>query len=253
MPTSDQTLSFLLAALLHLLGLLLFANGRLPYAKQGESEPELEVASVELTLASLDPESPATTPAAGAAAAEPEAALPPVELPPPAETPTPPVLPEKPAFTEALAPPPEPVPAPQPAPAQPAPQPAAAPTATAPAATAQPPVAAPGDSAETATLRPSGGSFGRVDAHPSLTRPIKPNYPIGARRRGEEGSVILDVSVGADGRARSVTLVSSSRFPDLDAAAERAAAQARFKPATRNGRPVDAAARITIIFRLRDQ
>jgi len=46
--------------------------------------------------------------------------------------------------------------------------------------------------------------------------------------------------------------VSSSGFPELDRAAERAAAQARFKPGTRDGRPIDSAARLTLIFRLRD-
>jgi pyruvate dehydrogenase (quinone) len=39
---------------------------------------------------------------------------------------------------------------------------------------------------------------------------------------------------------------------ELDRAAERAAAQARFKPGSRNGEPVESSARITIIFRLRD-
>ena len=64
---------------------------------------------------------------------------------------------------------------------------------------------------------------------------------------------MLDVTVTAEGRARSVSLVSSCGFAELDGAAERAAAQARFKPGTRNGSPVESAARLTIIFRLRDQ
>ena len=64
--------------------------------------------------------------------------------------------------------------------------------------------------------------------------------------------MILDVSVAADGSASGVALVSSSGFPELDRAAERAAAQARFKPGTRDGRPIGSAARLTLIFRLRD-
>jgi protein TonB len=64
--------------------------------------------------------------------------------------------------------------------------------------------------------------------------------------------VILDVTVTGDGRAASVSLISSSGFPDLDRAAERAAEQARFKPGTRDGKPVESAARLTLIFRLRD-
>jgi protein TonB len=97
-----------------------------------------------------------------------------------------------------------------------------------------------------------GGAYGRIDAHPALNRPIKPSYPIGARRRGEEGTVILDVVVAEDGTARTVTKVATSGFPELDGAAERAAAKARFKPGTRDGKPVLSAARITIVFCLRD-
>ena len=96
-----------------------------------------------------------------------------------------------------------------------------------------------------------GGSSGKVDGQPALDRPIKPTYPIGARRRGEEGTVILDVAVAADGSATSVSLVSSSGFRDLDRAAQRAVEQARFKPGTRNGRATPSAARLTLIFRLR--
>ena len=64
--------------------------------------------------------------------------------------------------------------------------------------------------------------------------------------------MILDVTVAADGRAASVSRVSSSGFQELDLAAERAAAQARFKPGTRDGKAVESAARLTLIFRLRD-
>ncbi|MEI7902520.1 MAG: energy transducer TonB [bacterium] len=127
-----------------------------------------------------------------------------------------------------------------------------------------PPVPAAPPAGPPATLQPlnsgesnggnngGGGAYGRVDGHPSLDRAIKPNYPIGARRRGEEGTVILDVTVAADGSAAKTALVSSSGFPVLDRAAQRAAAQARFKPGTRDGQPVESAARLTLIFRLRD-
>jgi len=98
-----------------------------------------------------------------------------------------------------------------------------------------------------------GGAAGHIDAQPSLDRAIRPVYPLGARRRGEEGTVVLDVRVAADGRAVGVTLIRSSGFPELDRAAERAAAQARFNPATRGGRPVESAARLTLVFRLREQ
>jgi protein TonB len=98
-----------------------------------------------------------------------------------------------------------------------------------------------------------GGAAGRVDAQPSLDHAIRPVYPLGARQRGEEGTVVLDVNVAASGRASDVTLVTSSGFPALDRAAERAAAQARFTPAMRGGRPVESTARLTLVFRLRER
>ena len=97
-----------------------------------------------------------------------------------------------------------------------------------------------------------GAAAGQIVAQPSLDRPIKPVYPISARRRGEEGTVVLDVDVTAAGRAASVRIVSSSGFPDIDRAAQRAATQARFKPGRRDGHPVESSARLTLIFRLRD-
>ncbi len=269
MNLSDHILSFLLAVLLHVLGLLVVGSRVLHNAEVAATLPELQVASVELTLAGIAPEAAAAGGAAAAQPSEPES-VPPLELPKPDEPPPPPILPDKPSFTEALTPLPEPVPEPVPAPVpvpvpvpapvpEPVPTPAPRVAAVTPAPATQSPAAAAAarqdaQSQETgATIQPaSGGSFGRLDAHPAPDRPIRPNYPIGARRRGEEGTVILDVTVTADGRAGTVAQVASSGFAELDRAAERAASQARFKPGSRNGLPVESAARLTIIFRLRD-
>ncbi len=254
MPTSDHILSFLLAALLHAVGLLLIGGLSLRAAHTAESAPELEVRAVELTLAEVEPMDNSGPPDASAEVLPAENPLRPLELPETqAAVPPPLALPDKPAFTDALTPPPEPIPEPMPAvpaapPSPPAPKPS---ERKAPAAVPEPKAAtaAPGP----AVIRPAaGGSSGRIDGHPSLERPIKPSYPIGARRRGEEGTVILDVTVAPDGSAKAVARVSSSGFPELDAAAERAAARARFKPGTRDGQPIECTARITIIFRLRD-
>jgi protein TonB len=79
---------------------------------------------------------------------------------------------------------------------------------------------------------------------------INPKYPMNARRKGEQGRVILDVLVSNNGKAASVTLVSSSGFKDLDTAAKDAVIQAKFKPGERNGKAVEASTRITILFQL---
>lgn len=246
MHFSDHILSFLLAVLLHVLGLLVVGNQASRSATIAATVPELDVTSVELSLAEAEADSPEPSP--------PSPEPPALALPQPVEPAPPEVLPEKPDFTEALTPPPLPVLQPQPSPVV-VPQSAPSPEPPQPVAGAAPPATAPAPSAPQATLQPlsgGGGAYGRVDAHPSLERAIKPNYPIGARRRGEEGTVILDVTVAADGSASKVVKVSSSGFEDLDRAAERAAERARFKPGTRDGKPVESAARLTLIFRLRD-
>ncbi len=257
MFSTDHIVGFTLSAVLHLLGLLLIGHQALLQRTERETTvPELKIASVELALTEEGRDLPGLSQAEARSASD----LPPLQTPAPIEQPPQPQLPDKPDFTDAL-PPPEPIPKPvasdnpvTPIPApKPAPKPVHVPSpriSSAPATVA----AEPFSSAESdSPAGGGGGASGHIDAHPSLDRPIRPAYPIGARRRGEEGTVILDVAVTADGLAASVTLVSSSGFKDLDRAAEHAASQARFKPATRKGHPVDSAARLTLIFRLRDQ
>ena len=98
---------------------------------------------------------------------------------------------------------------------------------------------------------PAGGDDD-VDAMPVPRNAIRPLYPIGARRRGEAGRVVLDALIAPDGRTGPVMTHTSSGFPDLDLAAERAVKQTVFRPATRNNQPVAARLRITILFRLTD-
>ena len=199
--------------------------------------------------------------------AEPELVLPPPEpLPPPLtdvsseiainEPVAKPQMPDFDDLPEPPEPPPEPPPPPPEVPPAPPPPPQPEPPQNqqSPIADHQSPITPPPPPViESAGSRGKGGASGRVDGNPSLERTIKPDYPIGARRRGEEGSVVLDVTVAASGRAASVAVVTSSGFPELDSAAERAALQARFKPAKRDGRSVEATARLTLVFRLRDQ
>ncbi len=91
----------------------------------------------------------------------------------------------------------------------------------------------------------------RVDAPPRPTRTIKPEYPLGSRRRGEEGGVVLEIAVDARGGVEHVEVVQSSGFAELDAAALRAARAARFTPARQDGRAVAARARLTLDFKLK--
>lgn len=91
---------------------------------------------------------------------------------------------------------------------------------------------------------------GALSAPTTKDKTINPKYPMNSRRKGEQGRVVLDVLVSKDGEPTAITLVSSSGFKDLDAAAKEAVLLAKFKPGARNGKPVEASARMTILFQL---
>ncbi len=77
-----------------------------------------------------------------------------------------------------------------------------------------------------------------------------PVYPELARRRGEEGRVLLRVNVSADGSPLDVAVLETSGHQSLDAAALGAIRQWRFVPATQAGRAVAAEADVPVRFRL---
>jgi len=62
-----------------------------------------------------------------------------------------------------------------------------------------------------------------------------PVYPDAAQDRGEQGDVLVEVQVGANGRPRKIRLKQSSGFDDLDAAAIEAAANWHYIPAIVDG------------------
>ncbi len=71
-------------------------------------------------------------------------------------------------------------------------------------------------------------------------RPPRPAYPPAARKRRQEGMVVLRVLVDAIGRPAAVEIEESSGFPLLDSAARDAVKQTQFRPHLENGvaRPV---------------
>jgi len=77
-----------------------------------------------------------------------------------------------------------------------------------------------------------------------------PVYPEIARRRGQQGRVLLHVVVSAAGQPITITVAQTSNYPALDAAAVAAVQQWRFMPATRGGEPVRAVAEVPVLFRL---
>ncbi len=113
---------------------------------------------------------------------------------------------------------------------------------------------------------PSGGASGdeaessgqseyftaTVDRSPAYTYNPKPAYPRAARRRGQEGTVLLLVEVLPTGRAGKIEIERSSGFELLDTAAVEAVQGWRFLPAKRGMRAVRAWVKIPVEFNLRD-
>ena len=91
----------------------------------------------------------------------------------------------------------------------------------------------------------------RVDAPPRPRREIRPDYPRGARQRGEQGDVTVELTVDAAGAVAAVRVVAPSGFSELDEAAVRAVRAARFTPARSDGAAVSSTARLTLNFRLK--
>ena len=91
----------------------------------------------------------------------------------------------------------------------------------------------------------------RLDAPPKPKRNIKPDYPKGARQRGEQGDVVVEIRVNAKGTVDAVTVAASSGFPELDEAAVRAARAAKFSPARSGRDPVASTARLKLQFKLK--
>jgi len=91
----------------------------------------------------------------------------------------------------------------------------------------------------------------RIDAPPSPRRAIRPDYPKGARQRGEQGGVVLEIHVDADGAVSEAKVVVSSGFAELDEAAVKAAQKAKFRPAKSGGKPVASTARLKLDFKLK--
>jgi protein TonB len=78
----------------------------------------------------------------------------------------------------------------------------------------------------------------------------KPVYPAMSRKLGEQGRVILQVRVLADGRAARVSIRTASGYPRLDEAALEVVTQWRFVPARRGDEAVESTVLVPITFAL---
>ena len=69
----------------------------------------------------------------------------------------------------------------------------------------------------------------RFYAQSDVVKQVKPIYPLTSRRRGEEGTVLLEVRADPSGTVEEVHIVEGSGYPLLDQAAERALKEWRFR------------------------
>ncbi len=90
---------------------------------------------------------------------------------------------------------------------------------------------------------------GPADTPVSILEKPRPEYTAEGRNLKLEGDVVLDVVFLTNGRVQ-VNRVVSGLGHGLDESATRAAQQIKFKPALRDGQPVDYPARVRIEFRL---
>jgi protein TonB len=90
-----------------------------------------------------------------------------------------------------------------------------------------------------------------VDPRHPLTQPA---YPMSSRRTAEEGALLLDILVGADGHVLDARVSQSSGFDRLDQAAVSEAKQHwRLRPARRNGVAFEQWLTLRVVFRLEDR
>ncbi len=153
-------------------------------------------------------------------------------------------LPEPPApEPAAVAPSPEPV-------SREMPQPLATPTmprsrSTSPAAPARP-KAVPGNAIES---RSAGAT---ADTRPAYLYNPHPPYPPASRQAGEQGVVLLAVSINERGEVTAVGVKQSSGSRRLDDAARTGVARWRFRSGRVAGFPVASKIEVPVRFRLSD-
>ena len=98
----------------------------------------------------------------------------------------------------------------------------------------------------------SGSGFSGVSVIPPRYRiNPSPHYPDIARRRGYEGTVIIDALVTRNGRVSDTRIIKSSGYSVLDRSAIKAIKRWIFVPGTQNGKSIEMWVRIPVRFQLK--
>lgn len=112
------------------------------------------------------------------------------------------------------------------------------------------------DTPRTSSTGGASSSAGAVPGTQGETRSVvplrmdPPNYPREAYRRRQEGQVVVEFTINAEGGTEDVTVVEATPRGVFDSEARRAVARWTFQPALRDGRPVPQRIRHTLEFKL---
>jgi protein TonB len=130
--------------------------------------------------------------------------------------------------------------------------------------TSEPPTQPP-DLGSTSGREQTGEPAGetRPDPRPDPPRPLpvrveaqmiggdlQPPYPTAEQRLEHEGSVVIRVTIGTNGRVIGTQQVRATSSAFYEATERHARARWRFRPATLDGRPVESQKTLTVRFRL---
>jgi len=96
----------------------------------------------------------------------------------------------------------------------------------------------------------TSGAQGLISARPRYKTNPKPRYPLMARRRRQEGVVLLSVSVSASGGPVAIEIQASSGISSLDQAAVDAVRRWEFEPGVLDGEAVPSRVEVPIRFEL---
>jgi protein TonB len=89
-----------------------------------------------------------------------------------------------------------------------------------------------------------------VEAIPRYSQNAPPSYPAIARKRGYEGTVVLEVLVRPDGRVGDLRIITSSGHKTLDKSAMKTVKRWQFEPGRRGDETVAMWVRVPVDFRL---
>jgi protein TonB len=90
----------------------------------------------------------------------------------------------------------------------------------------------------------------RVDARMDPRSELQPPYPASEQRLGKEGSVAIRLVIGPDGKVKAAEKVRATSDAFYAVTERHALRNWRFKPATVDGKPVEARKVVTVTFRL---